>query len=156
MNLQAHTREGVPLDVRNEPPGPCPASHNIRLLIRSTAATFRNNTLLTDISDMGNHQDISFKWQKHIDINTTNAISLGWKISMRTKNVYFCSDQQNLFSLPSTSSKCQKCNMFEEFSWDNELSWMTGTPNQLTIKLKVLLICVYRACLRFTVCPKPK
>lgn len=32
------------------------------------------------------------------------------------KCFFFCSDQKNLFSLPSTPSKCQKCNMFEEFS----------------------------------------
>lgn len=57
MNLRAHTSEGVPLDVRDEPPGPRPASHNVRLLIRSTAATFRNNTLPTHTSDMRNYNN---------------------------------------------------------------------------------------------------
>lgn len=48
---RAEARDGIPLDVRDEPPGPRPASHNIGLLIRSTASTFRNNTMQTEFND---------------------------------------------------------------------------------------------------------
>lgn len=50
-NVRVHRREGVPLGVGDEPPGPRPASHNIGLLVRPTAATFGDkNTSLSSIA----------------------------------------------------------------------------------------------------------
>lgn len=81
-------RDALPLDVRYEPPGPGPASHNIGLLIGATAATFRNNTMQK-----------SFRTSKQ----------------GRIFKCFLGSDQQDLMSSHLNPGKCQKYNHLGEF-----------------------------------------